>query len=183
MNPRLKTVLDLAPLGVFFLAYRLEGLFAATAALIVCTVVSLCISYYYEKKISVMPLVSGIAVTVFGCLTLWLHDEYFIKIKPTLVNLIFASILLGGLWFKKPLMRYVLGEALHLQDVAWFILSRRWGFFFIFLAVLNELIWRNFSTDFWVNFKVFGMLSCTLAFTLAQLPLINRYMIEEQQEP
>lgn len=178
MNPKLKMLLDVGPLLAFFLAYRFSGLLAATAALMVCTFISLVITHWKERKIAVMPLVSGVVIAVFGTLTLMLHDNYFIKIKPTVVNLIFASLLLGGLCFKKPLLKYALGSALSLSDAGWRILSLRWGFFFIFLAGLNEFIWRNFSEDFWVNFKVFGMFSLTMVFTLSQLPLIKKHLQE-----
>ena len=129
-----------------------------------------------------MPLISGVAVTLLGGLTLFLHDEYFIKIKPTFVNLLFASILLGGLYFQKPMFKYVLGHAFTLTEEGWRVLSLRWGIFFVFLAGLNEVIWRNFSTDFWVNFKVFGMLSLTMLFTLTQIPLLKKYWVEEAKE-
>lgn len=179
MNSKLRLALDLGPLLVFFLAYRFHGLLAATAALIVFTCISLAVTYLIEKKIAVMPLVSGIAVAVFGGMTLLLQDELFIKMKPTIVNMLFAAILLGGVYFKKPLLKYLLGEAMQLEEKGWMILSTRWGFYFVFLAVLNEFIWRNFSTDFWVNFKVFGMFTCTMIFTFSQIPLIKKYWIGE----
>ena len=179
MNSKIKLLLDFGPLLVFFLAYRFAGLLAATAALIVFTLLSLAITYAREKQIAAMPLISGVAITILGGLTLFLHDETFIKIKPTLVNLLFAGILLGGLCFGKPLFKYVLGHAISLEDKGWRILSLRWGLFFIFLAGLNEFIWRNFPTDFWVNFKVFGMFTLTMLFTLSQIPLIKKYWIEE----
>lgn len=182
MNGKLRFVLDMGPLLVFFLTYRYAGLLAATAALIAFTAVSLMVTYMLEKKIAVMPLVSGIAVTIFGGLTLLLQDELFIKMKPTLVNLLFAAILLGGAAFRKPLLKYLLGEAMQLEDKGWMLLSIRWGLFFLFLAALNEVIWRNFSTDFWVNFKVFGMLTCTIMFTASQIPLVKRYWVEPTKE-
>ena len=175
MNTKLKIILDIGPLAAFFLAYKFFGMFEATAAIMVSTLISLLITYWIEKKIAIMPLVSGVVITIFGTLTLLLHDDTFIKMKPTLVNLIFASILLGGLYFKKSLLKYVLGSAVSLGDDGWRILSLRWGVFFIFLAVLNEFIWRNFPTDFWVNFKVFGMFTLTILFTLLQLPLIKKH--------
>ncbi len=179
MSPTLRFALDMGPLLVFFLAYRFAGLMAATVALIIFTVLSLAITYALEKRISPMPLVSGVAVAVFGGITLWLHDETFIKIKPTLVNLLFAAILLGGVAFKKPMLKYVLESAVSLKEEGWLLLSKRWGFFFVFLACLNEVIWRNFPTDFWVSFKVFGMFTCTILFTLSQLPLMKKYMVED----
>jgi intracellular septation protein len=179
MKSSLRLFSDLAPLLAFFLTYRFVGLMPATAVLIVFTLLSLGITYALEKRLAVMPLVSGIAITVFGGLTLYLQDDTFIKVKPTLVNLLFASILLGGVLLKKPLLRYVLGSAITVTDACWMTLSLRWGLFFIFLAVLNEVIWRHFSVDFWVNFKVFGMFSCTIIFTLLQLPLIKRCWVDE----
>jgi intracellular septation protein len=181
MNSKLRLALDLGPLLVFFVAYRTSGLLAATAALIVFTAISLLVTYIMEKKIAMMPLVSGIAVTIFGGMTLFLQDELFIKMKPTIVNMLFASILLGGVYFKKPLLKYLLGEAMQLEEKGWMILSMRWGFYFMFLAALNEFIWRNFSTDFWVNFKVFGMFTCTIIFTMSQIPLIKKYWVEPEK--
>ena len=178
MHKNLRLTLDFGPLLAFFLAYRFAGLLAATAALIVFTLLSLAVTYAKEKQIAVMPLASGVVVTVLGGLTLYLHDETFIKIKPTLINLLFAAILLGGLCFGKSLFKYVLGHAFSLQEKGWRILSLRWGLFFIFLAALNEIIWRNFPTDFWVNFKVFGMFTLTMLFTISQIPLIKKYWME-----
>lgn len=180
MQQKTRFFLDFFPLLTFFLAYKWAGLLAATAALIVCTLLSLGIIYGKEKKLAIMPLVSGIAVTIFGGLTLFLQDELFIKMKPTIVNLLFAVILLGGLFYKKPLLKYVLESAIQLSEEGWRILTRRWGLFFIFLGLLNEMIWRNFPTDFWVSFKVFGMLTLTITFTLCQLPLMKKYWVEPE---
>lgn len=180
MHPNLRLALDFAPIAVFFVAYHLGGLPAATVALIVVTAGSLGFIYAVEKKIAMVPLVSGILVTVLGGLTLYLNDDVFIKMKPTFVNLLSAGILLIGLYgFKKPLIKYVLGSVIPMTEKGWRALSARWGFFFLFLAALNEVIWRHFSTDTWVNFKVFGMLTLTMVFTGLQLPLINREMVEE----
>jgi intracellular septation protein len=178
MNSNLRFVLDFSPLAGFFLAYRLAGLLAATATLIGLTVISLAVTYAYERRIATMPLVSGISVTLLGGLKMFLKDDYFIKIKPTLVNLLFAGILLGGLCCRKSLFKHVLGHAMQLTDEGWWKLSLRWGIYFIFLAGLNEVIWRNFPTDFWVDFKVFGMFSLTMLFTLIQIPLIKRCWVE-----
>lgn len=180
MSPKLRFTLDMGPLLVFFIAYKFHGMMAATAALIVFTCISLAITYALEKRISPMPLISGIAVSVMGGISLWLNDPYFIKIKPTLVNLLFAALLLGGLAFRKPTLKYVLESAVQLKDEGWIILTRRWGLFFIFLAGLNEFIWRTYSEEFWVNFKVFGMFTLTMAFMLAQIPLMQKYIVIEE---
>ena len=182
MNPKVKLVLDLGPLLVFFLAYKFSGLLAATGALIAFTLLSLAYTYAKEKRLAVMPLVSAIAVTIFGSMTLILQDELFIKMKPTFVNLLFATILLVGVWRKRPLLKYLLGEAMELKEEGWMKLSRNWGLYFIFLAALNEVIWRNFDTDFWVSFKVFGMFTCTMLFTFSQIPLMKKYWIEKPDE-
>lgn len=182
MNQKLKLALDLGPLLVFFLAYRYAGLLAATAMLIAFTLLSLVITYAKERRIAIMPLVSAIAVTIFGGMTLLLHDEHFIKIKPTIVNCIFAGLLLAGVYCKRPMLKYLLADALTITEEGWLKLSRNWGGFFLFLALLNEMIWRNFSTDFWVSFKVFGMFTCTLFFTASQIPLIKKYWVEEKTE-
>ena len=176
LSPTARFVLDLAPLAAFFIGYRLGGLMLATSFIIAATLTSLAITYLCERRIALSPLISGVLVAVFGGLTLWLNDEHFIKIKPTIVNLLLASVLLIGAYgFKRGLLKPVLGMAFALQEQGWLKLSARWGWFFVFLAVLNEIIWRNFSTDFWVSFKVFGMFGCTIAFTLSQIPLMKRY--------
>lgn len=172
----LKLALDFAPLLAFFLGYKFGTLAHATVALIAATAASLAIIYVYERKVAMAPLISGLLVAALGGLTLMLNDERFIKMKPTFVNLAFAAVLLIGVYgFKKGLLKYVLDVAFSLTQQGWIILSRRWGFFFLFLAVLNEIIWRSFPTDFWVSFKVFGMLTLTILFTLSQIRLIQRY--------
>jgi intracellular septation protein len=178
LHPHLKLLLDFAPLGVFFLAYRLGDVMAATAALIAATAVSLLVIYAVERKIAAAPLVTGIIVAVFGGLTLLLNDEAFIKLKPTIINLLFAGTLLVGAYgLKRGFLKYLLDIAFQLTDEGWLKLSKRWGFFFLFLAGLNEVIWRSFPTDFWVNFKVFGMFTLTMAFAVSQFKLIERYKV------
>lgn len=182
-NYMLKTVFELLPLAVFFIAYHFGDLMLATAAIMFTTLIVLCVSYLLEKRIAINPLISGVLIGIFGGLTLVLHDDTFIKIKPTLVNLLFASILLGGLiLFKKPLLKYLLEMAFELTEEGWQKLTRRWGLFFIFLAALNEFIWRNFSESFWVGFKVFGMLPLSILFMMLQIPLIRRYMVESDSK-
>lgn len=173
-----KLILDFAPLAAFFIAYKVSGVMAATAVLIAATVLALAIIYAVERKIAPAPLITGIVVALFGGLTLVLKDDAFIKLKPTFINLIFAGILLVGAYgFKRGLLKHILDVAIQMTDEGWMKLSKRWGFFFLFLAVLNEVIWRNFSTEFWVNFKVFGMFTLTIAFAMSQFRLIKRHSV------
>lgn len=175
LNPLLKLALEFGPLGIFFLMNQRADIIVATAVFTVATVAALAIHYALVRKLPAMPLVSGIVVVVFGGLTVWLNDELFIKLKPTIVNTLFGVLLLGGLAMGKSLLALVLDSVLHLTDEGWRKLTLRWGLFFLALAVLNEIIWRNFSTDFWVSFKVFGMMPITLAFAVSQTPLLLRY--------
>jgi len=182
LSAQLRLVLDLAPLAVFFIAYRLADLIWATALLIAATLVSLAITYVCEKRIALAPLISGALVAVFGGLTIALNDELFIKMKPTLINSLFALILLVGAYvFKRGLLKYILQLAFTLTDEGWRVLSVRWGYFFLFLAVLNEIIWRSFSTDFWVSFKVFGMFTLTIMFAMSQFRLISKYEVADEK--
>lgn len=196
MNPLLKLALELGPLGVFFfanargewLAEKVPALgalggpiFIATALFMAALVVSLAVSFAITRTLPVMPFVTGIVVVVFGGLTLWLHDETFIKMKPTIVNTLFGAVLLGGLVFGKSLLGYVFDSVFKLTDEGWRKLTFRWGLFFFVLAILNEIVWRNFSTDAWVNFKVFGIMPLTFLFTLFQVPLLNRTQIPEEK--
>lgn len=179
----MKYLLDYGPLVVFFVAYKFFGLIAATGALVAATAVSVVGFYLLQKRVPVMPLVSALVVGIFGGLTITLHDEIFIKLKPTIVNILFAVTLLGGAYiFKKGLLKYLFGEALPLPEEAWLTFSKRWGLFFLFLAVVNEVVWRHFPTDFWVKFKVFGMLSMSILFTLSQWPFLKRYISVEKSE-
>lgn len=172
----LKLLLDFAPLGGFFIAYKLLGLQEATMAIIALTILCTGIIYAVERQLALAPIITGVVVTVMGGLGLWLKNDQFIKMKPTLINLLFAGILLVGVYiYKKGVLSHVLGMAVEMTEQGWLLLSRRWGFFFLFLAVLNECIWRNFPTDFWVDFKVFGMFSLTILFALCQIPLMGKY--------
>jgi intracellular septation protein len=193
INPLLKFALELGPLVVFFfansrgawLAERFPALgelggplFVATALFMAATVVALTVSWSMTRTLPIMPLVSGVFVVVFGFLTLWLQNETFIKMKPTIVNGLFAAILLGGLAFGKPLLGYVFDQAFKLDDEGWRKLTFRWGLFFVVLAVLNEVVWRNFSTDAWAAFKVWGTMPITMGFMLLQIPLLKRHATE-----
>ena len=174
-----KLLIDIGPLAVFFIFYTRSGLQAAILPLMIATIIAVIISYILEKKIPIMPTLGASVVLVFGGLTIYFNDEIFIKMKPTIINAVFAIILYGGVILKKPLLKYLLGAALKLEETGWRILTQRWIAFFIALAVINEIIWRTQSTDLWVNFKVFGILPITFIFTITQFPLIKKYQIEE----
>jgi len=180
----LRPTIDYGPLVVFFAAYMADGLMTATAALILATVAVLGMSLAMLGTVPRLPLLTAAIVGVFGGLTLWLNDPAFIKMKPTIVQAIFAVVLLGGLPFDKPLLRPVLGMAMPwpLTHRGWRVLTLRWGLFFAAMAGLNELVWRTQPTDLWVSFKVFGILVLTLAFALAQMPLLNREKAEPSPE-
>ena len=177
----LKFVTDIGPLVIFFFFYYNsdKNLKVAIPPLIVATIIAVLIVWILEKKIPMIPLLSGILITLFGGLTIYFDNEIFIKMKPTIINLVFALILYGGVIIKKPLLKYLLGAALKLEEDGWRILTQRWIAFFIALAVLNEIVWRTQSTDVWVNFKVFGILPITFIFTMTQFPLIKKYQIED----
>ncbi len=174
-----KLLIDIGPLAVFFVFYTKSGLQEAILPLMIATVISVMFSYILEKKIPIMPTLGAGIVLIFGGLTIYFNDETFIKMKPTIINALFAIILYGGIVLKKPLLKYLLGAALKLEEEGWKILTQRWIAFFIALAVLNEVVWRTQSTDIWVNFKVFGILPITFIFTMSQFPLIKKYQIEE----
>jgi intracellular septation protein len=181
LNPTVKLVLELGPLALFFAAYSRLGIFAATGVLMACVVVTLGVSYAMLRRIPIMPLITAVIVLIFGSLTLILHDETLIKIKPTALYLLFGAALFAGIWLKKPLLKILFDSALHLTEEGWRKLTWRWAFFFLGLAVLNEIIWRTQSTDLWVKFKTFGFLPLTLLFAVAQAPLIIRHETKEQQ--
>jgi intracellular septation protein len=195
-NPLAKLALEMGPLILFFAANSRpdwfrpivgavlgEGLVSggnapiliATAVFMVAMAASLGLAWVLHRKLPIMPLVSGAVVLVFGTLTLVLQDELFIKLKPTIVNALFGSVLLGGLAFGRPLLPYVFEAVFHLDDRGWWKLTFRWGLFFFFLAALNEAVWRTQTTDFWVAFKVWGVMPLTIAFTLAQTPMMMRH--------
>lgn len=175
----LKLVLEMGPLVVFFFTNSSAGIFAATQAFMVATVVAMIASRIVFGRIAVMPLVTGVFVMVFGGLTLWLQDDHFIKMKPTIVNGLFAAILLGGLGFGQSMLRHVFGDVFRLTAEGWRQLTLRWGLYFIALALLNEIVWRNVSTDTWVSFKTFGIMPLTMIFALSQLGLIKRHELPE----
>ncbi|MBE7732701.1 septation protein A [Devosia faecipullorum] len=179
----IKLALELGPLVIFFIMNGRADIFVATAWFMAAMAVSLALSWLILKKVAVMPLVTGVVVLVFGGLTLWLQDDTFIKMKPTITNVMFASVLLGGLVFGQSLLKYVFGDVYKLRPEGWWKLTLNWGLFFVVLAVLNEVVWRNFTTDFWVAFKVWGIMPLTVIFSLTQLPLLNKYAPEAETPP
>jgi intracellular septation protein len=171
----LKLLLEMGPLGIFFLTNSYRGIFWGTGAFMVATAIALTTSRALFGRVPIMPMVSGFFVLVFGSLTLLLQDELFIKMKPTIVNALFAGILFGGLLFGQSLLKVLFGEVFRLREPGWRLLTFRWACFFVGLALLNEVVWRSFSTDFWVSFKVFGIMPLTLAFALSQVGLLKRH--------
>ncbi len=171
----IKLLVELGPLVVFFLANSQLGIFWGTGAFMAATVVSLAVSWAVLGRIPTMPMVTAVFVFVFGGLTLWLQDDQFIKIKPTIVNGLFSAILAGGLLLDKIFLKVVFGDVMRLTEAGWRKLTVRWSLFFLVLAGLNEVVWRSFSTDFWVSFKVFGIMPLTMAFAIAQVGLLKRY--------
>lgn len=196
INPVLKFALELGPLLVFFfvnsrgeklaesfpiLAQFGEPIFMATGLFMVAMVISLVLSLVLTKTIPIMPLVTLVVVLIFGGLTLYLQNEIFIKMKPTIVNVLFGSALFIGLFFGKSVLKYVFGAAFNLKEEGWLILTKRWGMFFFFLAVLNEVVWRNYSTDFWVTFKVWGTMPITMVFAIVQMGVVTKYAVSDEE--
>jgi len=181
MGQGTKLLIEMGPLVAFFVANWKAGIFWGTGIFMAATAVALTASWVMTRKIAMVPLVSAIFVALFGALTLWLHSELFIKVKVTLINALFGVVLLGGVAMGRSYLKLIMGEAVRLTEAAWRTLSIRWGVFFFAMAGLNEVVWRNFSTDAWVNFKVFGLLPITLAFALANAPFMSKHMIEEEK--
>jgi intracellular septation protein len=181
LNPFLKLALDIGPLVLFFAANARFGIFAATGAFMVAVLLAIAVSYALTRHIAVMPVVTAIVVLVFGTLTLVLHDEMFIKLKPTIIYLLFGGALLGGLLLNRPLLGMVLDSVFDLTDEGWRKLTWRWVLFFFALAALNEIVWRTQSTDFWVNFKLFGVVPLTFLFGALQYPLLVKYSAQKKE--
>jgi intracellular septation protein len=175
LNPALKLALELGPLALFFLSYAKFGIFAATGVMMVTVLITLAVSYSMLRRIPIMPLVTAVIVVIFGSLTLLYHDETLIKIKPTVLYLLFAGALFFGQVANKPMLKIMFDGAFHLTAEGWRKLTWRWAFFFLFLAALNELVWRSLSTEHWVTFKSFGFLPLTVLFAVAQAPLISKF--------
>jgi intracellular septation protein len=178
----LKFTTDFGPLAIFFFYYynNDKNLTVAIPPLIVATLVALAVVWFFEKKIPMMPLISGVLITFFGGLTIYFNDPIFIYIKPTIINILFALALFFGKYFtKEPVLKKIMGKSIALSDIGWELLNKRWMFFFFGLAILNEFIWRTQTEEFWVNFKVWGMLPITLIFTVFQVSLINKHKVNE----
>jgi intracellular septation protein len=175
MTPIMRLLIETGPLAAFFIANARAGIMAGTSVFMVAVTAALLVSWRLDRRLPVMPLVTAGFVLVFGGLTLWLNDELFIKIKPTLVNLLFAVVLFSAHLLRRNVLKALLGSVLSLDDDGWRILALRWACFFVVLAVVNELVWRSMSTDAWVNFKVFGIMPLTLLFSALQTRLILRH--------
>ena len=176
----LKFLTDFGPLVIFFYFYKSSGnnLIVAIPPLIISTLIAVIIVYFLDKKIPVIPLVGAIIISIFGFLTIYFDNAIFIYLKPTIVNFLFAIVLIvGKRIFKKNFLKIMLNNAIQLNDEGWDKLNYRWATFFLFLAFLNELVWRTQPESFWVSFKVWGILPLTIIFTASQLPLIKRYKI------
>jgi intracellular septation protein len=178
-----KLILDLAPLLVFFVAYMASDIYVATGALMAATVISMIVSRLWLRHISATLVMTTVLVVGFGALTLWLNDARFIKMKPTMVNLLFAIVLGGGLLAGRNFLQTLLGQAFRLTQEGWRKLTYRWIGFFLAMAVLNEVVWRNFSEGAWASFKVFGILPITIIFAMMQVGLIQRYGLEKAGDP
>ena len=180
-SPYLRLLLDLGPLVLFFAAFKFGGIFVATAVFMAASLASLGIGYMRTRKLSPMPLVTAIIVLIFGGLTLYLKNDTFIKMKPTVLYATFGMILLGGLAFKRLFIKAVFQQAFELDEEGWRKLTWRWGFFALALAATNEIIWRKFSTAIWVDFKVWGIIPIIMLFALAQTPLVMKHQIEDEK--
>ena len=179
-----KFITDFGPLLIFFTFYYRndKNLEIAIPPFIFATLVAVGVVWLKEKKIPIVPLTGGVLITFFGGLTIYFNNPVFIYIKPTIINILFGLVLMFGKFFtKEPLLKKMLGGAIKLQDEGWKILNQRWVYFFFALAILNEIIWRTQSEEFWVNFKVWGMLPITFIFTGFQFNIINKYKIDEQE--
>ena len=177
-----KFVTDFGPLAIFLYIYYSSGkdIKVALVPFIIATIVALIIVWLLEKRVPMVPLLGGILITLFGGLTIYFDNPIFIYVKPTIINILFGLALLFGKYFtKEPVLKKILGKSLLLADIGWNILNKRWIFFFFGLAFLNELVWRTQSEEFWINFKVWGILPITFIFTAFQIPIINKYKIDE----
>ncbi len=175
----MKQLFEFFPLIVFFIVYYKsdKDLYLSITAVIVATLISLVALYIKERKISTMMLVSTFILIIFGGLSIFLKNEIFFKMKPTIINALFAIILIGSTFLNKPVLKMLLNSSMKLTDEGWSRMNKMWSGFFIFLAILNEIVWRTQTTDIWVNFKVFGIMGITIIFTIIQIPLLKKHFI------
>ena len=180
MKPLIKLITEVGPLAVFFIGNAKFGIFPATAAFMIATAIAIPISWKIEGKLPIMPIIIGVFVVFFGSLTLIFQDPTFIKIKPTIVNLVFAAgLIISRTFFQKNVLKIIFNKAFNLTERGWRVLNIRWSFFFIFLAILNEIVWRNYSTEIWISFKLWGIMPLTIVWTLAQMPLVSKETIKK----
>lgn len=183
MNPQIRrSVVDFGPLLLFFVAWSVGGIYAATAAAMVAGVLAVALGFWLDRKLHPVPLVTAVILLVFGGLTIYLHNDAFIKMKPTMIYGLFGVVLLTGLYFRRPFIKYVFGAAVTLNEHSWRVLTLRFGLFFLVMALINELIWRNFSERVWVYFHSFGGIVLTVLFSLTQTPFLLKHQIEEEIE-
>ena len=181
-KPIIKFATDFGPLLIFFTIYLTNenDLKVAIPPFVIATLIALAIIYFLEKRIPLVPLVSGVLITLFGGLTLYFDNKTFFYMKPTIINILFAAVLFFGKYFThKPLLKILFQNALNLEEAGWKKLNYRWIYFFIFVAILNEIVWRTQSEIFWVNFKVWGLLPISFLFAASQIPLINKHKLKE----
>jgi len=197
INPALKLALETGPIILFVLSYNFgdrlisifdlgepftRPIFVATAVIMVATLIAIAVSWSVTRTLPAMPIVTAVVVSIFGGLTLYLQDDTFIKLKPTIINTMFGSVLIGGMLFGRSFLRLVMGSAFQLDDQGWNKLTWRWGGFFFFLALVNEIAWRNFSEGFWVGFKFWGMTGLTMVFVASQIPMLMKHSTEKDGE-
>ena len=181
-RPIIKFIADFGPLLIFFTIYFSgdNDLKSAIPPFIIATLIALVVVYLLEKRIPMIPLISGVLITLFGGLTLYFNNKIFFYMKPTIINLLFAAALFFGKYFtEKPLLKIFFQNAFNLEDAGWKKLNYRWIGFFLFIAILNEIVWRTQSEAFWVNFKVWGLLPISFLFAASQVPLINKYKLKQ----
>jgi intracellular septation protein len=181
MPTMVKLAVEIGPLAVFFITNSRAGIFNATIGFMIAITLALIVAWMFERRIPTLPLVTGVVVMVFGGLTLWLQDETFIKLKPTIINAAFAMAIFTGLALKRNYIKTVMGSMMKMDDEGWRKLAWRWAWYFLFMAVVNEAVWRNVSTDMWVNFKVFGYLPITFVFAMSQMPLMSRHSLDKDE--
>jgi intracellular septation protein len=179
MKLLVKLLLEFMPLGLFFIASTEYDVFVGTGILMVATVISLIMTWWLFRQVAIMAIITAATGIAAGAMTLFLHDEMYVKLKPTVVSLIFAAILLAGQLINRPLFKPLLGENLHLTDEGWRILTWLWFGYFLFISGLNEYIWRHYSTEFWVAFKAFALMPMTVLFALPQMHFLKRYRTDE----